>query len=66
MDRHFCRQCGCAYNYCRACVFKPVPYKEAGFCSEQCYKASKIKEIPKEDSGVVLIDKDIDITPENE
>ena len=47
-DRHYCIKCGRAFNYCRACVFKPDPYKEAGFCSKGCYEASKIKVVDPE------------------
>lgn len=36
MDKHNCKQCGKVFNYCRACVFKKIPYKEAGFCSKEC------------------------------
>ena len=36
MDKHICKQCGKTFNYCRACVFKKIPYKEAGFCSKEC------------------------------
>jgi hypothetical protein len=28
------------------CVFRPIRYKDKGFCSKECYEASKI-EIPK-------------------
>lgn len=48
MDRHYCKQCGKPFNYCRGCVITPVPYKAAGFCSTECsatFKAPKI-EIP--------------------
>ena len=46
MDIHVCKQCGSRFVYCRKCVFKPIRYKDAGFCSKECYEASKI-EIPK-------------------
>ena len=49
MDRHYCKQCGRPFNYCRACVLKVIPYKAAGFCSKECsaaFKAPKI-EIPE-------------------
>ena len=41
-----CKQCGSRCEYCRACVFRPIRYKDNGFCSKECYEASKI-EIPK-------------------
>lgn len=41
MDIHVCKQCGSRFMYCRKCVFKPVRYKDAGFCSKECYEASK-------------------------
>lgn len=49
MDRHYCKQCGRAFNYCSSCVLKKIPYKAAGFCSKECsaaFKAPKI-EIPE-------------------
>ena len=46
MDIHVCKQCGSHFVYCRKCVFRPVRYKDAGFCSKECYEASKI-EIPE-------------------
>ena len=45
MDIHVCKQCGSQFVYCRACVFRPIRYKDKGFCSKECYEASKI-EIP--------------------
>lgn len=41
MDIHVCKQCGARFVYCRACVFRPIRYKDAGFCSKECYEASK-------------------------
>lgn len=62
MDKHICRQCKKLFNYCRACVFKPIPWKEAGFCSAECsaeFKRPKIEEvIPVEDVEVVVIEED--------
>lgn len=46
MDIHVCKQCGSHFVYCRKCTFRPIRYKDAGFCSKECYEASKI-EIPK-------------------
>lgn len=49
MARHTCKQCGHIYNYCKECMFKPIPYKAAGFCSKECsaaFKAPKV-EIPE-------------------
>ena len=36
MDRHTCKNCERLYNYCRSCVLKPIPWREAGFCSKEC------------------------------
>ena len=47
MSIHVCKQCGSRFEYCRMCVFRPIRYKDNGFCSKECYEASKI-EIPKE------------------
>ncbi len=41
MHTHTCKQCGSNFVYCRACVFRPIRYKDAGFCSKECYDASK-------------------------
>ena len=41
MSIHVCKQCGSRFEYCRACVFRPIRYKDAGFCSKECYEASK-------------------------
>ena len=41
MNIHVCKQCGASFVYCRACVFRPIRYKDAGFCSKECYEASK-------------------------
>ena len=62
MDIHVCKQCGLRFAYCRACVFKPIYYKDKGFCSKECYEAfkNKLKEIiPTEDVEVVITDRDI-------
>lgn len=60
MDIHVCKQCGSRFVYCRACVFRPIRYKDAGFCSKECYEASKIKVIPKIETEEVIIE---DIKP---
>lgn len=41
MSIHVCKQCGSRFEYCRACVFRPIRYKDLGFCSKECYEASK-------------------------
>lgn len=41
MSIHVCKQCGSRFEYCRACVFRPIRYKDNGFCSKECYEASK-------------------------
>ena len=46
MNIHVCKQCGSHFEYCRMCVFRPIRYKDKGFCSKECYEASKI-EIPE-------------------
>ena len=43
MSIHVCKQCGSHFEYCRACVFRPIRYKDNGFCSKECYEASKNK-----------------------
>lgn len=44
MDKHICKQCGKVFNYCRACVFKPIGYHESGFCSEECRTKFRLAE----------------------
>lgn len=64
MDRYICKQCGRPYNYCRACVLKPIPWRAAGFCSRECsaaFKAPKT-EIP-EVIEVPVIETEIEIKP---
>ena len=41
MSIHVCKQCGLRFEYCRMCVFRPIRYKDNGFCSKECYEASK-------------------------
>ena len=58
MDRYVCKQCGRAYNYCRACVLKPIPWRAAGFCSRECsaaFKAPKI-EIPEVSTNEIEVE----------
>ena len=78
MDIHVCKQCGSRFVYCRKCVFRPVRYKDAGFCSKECYEASKnkvefvVEEIPAVEvvvdiptvEDVVLMDEEISVTTE--
>ena len=58
MDTHVCKQCGLRFAYCRACVFKPIYYKDLGFCSKECYEESKKEVVQMEDVEVVITDKD--------
>lgn len=61
MAIHVCKQCGLKFEYCRQCVFKPIRYKDLGFCSKECYEASKNKieeVVPVEDVEVVVIEED--------
>ena len=66
MDRHICKQCGKVYNYCRACAFKPIPYKAAGFCSKECsaeFKKPKVELIAQE---VIPVLEDVEVVIEND
>lgn len=61
MSVHVCKQCGRRFEYCRACVFRPIFYKDAGYCSKACHEASKnkIEEVVlAEDVEVVVIEED--------
>ena len=67
MKRHVCRFCGREFEYCRGCLLLPISYKGAGFCSQKCFDdAQKLKDAQTESAGVVLNDKGIDTTSENE
>lgn len=46
MAKYICPQCSKAFIYCKGCALTPDLYKENGFCSKECYHASKI-EIPE-------------------
>lgn len=68
MAIHVCAKCGVHFEYCRQCVFKPLYYKDAGYCSKECYIASKnTKEevVPSEDVEVVVIKEDTSTPTEN-
>ena len=65
MDIHVCKQCGSRFVYCRACTFRPVRYKDAGFCSKECYEASKnIIVEPEIIEEVVLVEEPAPIVEE--
>jgi hypothetical protein len=46
MEKHTCKHCNRIFEYCRGCLLSPIPHKDAGFCSKECYEASKIKVEP--------------------
>ena len=64
MDIHVCKQCGIRFAYCRACVFKPIYYKDLGFCSKECYIESKKEVIQAEDVEVVVEHEDTSASEE--
>lgn len=41
MAKYICPQCSKAFIYCKGCALTPDLYKEQGFCSKECYRASK-------------------------
>ena len=58
MSVHVCKQCGSRFEYCRQCVFRPVRYKDAGYCSKECYEASKNPIVkPEVSNEVVLVEE---------
>ena len=60
MDIHVCKQCGTRFVYCRACVFRPIRYKDAGFCSKECYEASKkVVEPIVDDISIIEVDESL-------
>lgn len=42
MAKYICPQCSKAFIYCKGCALTPDLYKEQGFCSRECYRASKM------------------------
>lgn len=46
MTKHTCKHCNRIFEYCRGCLLSPIPHKDAGYCSKECYEASKIKAVP--------------------
>ena len=58
MNIHVCKQCGSHFAYCRKCVFRPVRYKDAGYCSKECYEASK-NNVAVEETATVEIEEPI-------
>ena len=66
MSIHVCKQCGSKFEYCRACVFRPIRYKDLGYCTKECYETSKNKieeVVPVEDVEVVVINEEDTSTP---
>ena len=65
MKKHICRQCQKTYEYCRGCLVSPILYKEIGFCSKECYEASKnkVEPIVEEVIETILVE---DIVPTEE
>ena len=41
MTKHTCKHCNRIFEYCRGCFLSPIPHMDAGFCSKECYEASK-------------------------
>ena len=71
MDKHICKQCGKVFNYCRACVFKKIPYKEAGFCSKECsadFKTNKpmLEKIVPIEMDFVPVVENVEVVIEND
>ena len=71
MDRHICKQGGKPFNYCRACVFKPISYKEAGFCSKECsseFKKPKqiVEEVVPAVQDFVPVVEDVEVVVMND
>lgn len=66
MSVHICKnpECNRAFEYCRACVFRPIRYMEAGYCSKSCQEAAKIKEVIHTDVEAVVINEDISTSEE--
>ena len=47
MQKHTCKNCNRIFEYCRGCFLSPIPHMDAGFCSKECYEASKNKVEPE-------------------
>ena len=65
MSVHVCKQCGSRFVFFRMCVFRPIRYKDKGFCSKECYEASKnvVKPIVETEPVVEEITTVEDIQP---
>lgn len=60
MKKHTCKNCNRIFEYCRGCLLSPIPYKDAGFCSKECYEASKnvVEEVvPEVIEEVVVVEE---------
>ena len=46
MAKYICKNPSCQkiFDYCRACIFKPIYYHEAGYCSKECLVEERMNE----------------------
>ena len=58
MTKHTCKNCNRIFEYCRGCLLSPIPHMDAGFCSKNCYEASKIKVEPVVEEVMEVISED--------
>lgn len=56
MAKYICPQCSKAFIYCKGCALTPDLYKEQGFCSRDCYNASKIEISPISETPFVEVE----------
>ena len=58
MTKHTCKHCNRIFEYCRGCLLSPIPHKDAGFCSKECYDASKNPTVePEVIDDVVVVEE---------
>ena len=67
MKKHTCKNCNRIFEYCRGCLLSPIPHKDAGFCSKECYEASKqVVETKSIEDEVVNVEVEETIVENNE
>ena len=52
-----CRTCINTYNYCNSCAITKNPFKNAGYCDEDCYHISMI--LQKHGSGIMTANETV-------
>ena len=64
MTKHTCKNCNRIFEYCRGCLLSPIPHMDAGFCSKECYEASKNVVVEPEVIDEVVVVEELEQTVE--